>query len=333
MKVSSDGFEILFTLNKGSLQRKCEDGDPDPNCASPPSFMRAQGDSFFCVEDPNCVGPNCHANLLDCEAAEYQQPLYYCVTFKSGDGVCCGSAVEGGWLCLNHHSGSVGDCASQDHLGGRTVFFVGSGCEVCDSLPVQYSLPYGPGEQQLDSSVFKVPVWEFDPLIHEVVSGPVTFSESCVISSSFSSDQAPSSSSSVSVVGSSSSSVLIGDGGDGGEFVVEVSSSSSSLEEDDCSLGMDRSFVSIFDASPETPGLYYGEDGVGEWSIVSIVPIEVSYSSIPFMGELPEYANIFWDGVVVASIFYPPTYIGELFAIKLGGEVRCSVLFVGDIHF
>lgn len=103
--------------------------------------------------------------------------------------------------------------------------------------------------------------------------------------------------------------------------------------QDDCSLGMDRSFIGIQGLNEDMdPEHYFGEDGFGEWSVGSAVPIEIRYSALPFLGFFPDGSNIFWDGVVVASIFYPPNYVGETFAVVIDGEVRCGVVTAADIE-
>jgi hypothetical protein len=95
---------------------------------------------------------------------------------------------------------------------------------------------------------------------------------------------------------------------------------------------MDRSFVGVQGLNEEMdPEHYYGEDGFGEWSVGAGVPIEIRYASLPFTGLFPDGSNIFWNGVVVASIFYPPNYIGEPFAVVIDGEVRCGIVARGDL--
>jgi hypothetical protein len=95
---------------------------------------------------------------------------------------------------------------------------------------------------------------------------------------------------------------------------------------------MDRSIIGVQGLNEEMdPEHYYGEDGFGEWSVGSSLAIEIRYSALPFQGLLPDGSNIFWNGVVVASIFYPPNYVGETFAVVIGGEVRCGVVTLEDI--
>ena len=160
------------------------------------------------------------------------------------------------------------------------------------------------------------------------------------------------SSSSSSLVSDSSSSVEFGDGdggdggdggpgassgseGDGGGSLVSSSSSISSFlvssSSSDSYAHLDASLVTVLDSNPELPGLYYGEDSVNGWVIVSGEGLEFRYEALGFDG-LPLSSNVYLGGEALATIIYPPSYLGNEFCVVRSGVFYCGVVVEGDVN-
>jgi hypothetical protein len=226
--------EILFTLNKGvtAFFKKVlctpentispDNGDlavgffgGDDPCAGQGFLALAEG-SELCVQVPNCevVGAdNCFDSLDECDASVFDPPSFYCVTTGGGSGICCASAIEGGWLCSTEWDPGLATfeaCMADDFSASRKAFFPGQDCSYCSTLPVQLNLPPVGEQVPPGGQLIKILVEEYDPSVHTIVSGPISASDSC---SSSSSSEGGGGSSSSSSVGSSSSSSGGGGGG------------------------------------------------------------------------------------------------------------------------
>jgi hypothetical protein len=149
-------------------------------------------------------------------------------------------------------------------------------------------------------------------------------------SSSSSSEEVSSSSSGEE--GSSSSSGEEGSGGDGGAVDGSSSSESSSSSGLDVFEDLPVSVIAVLDSNPELPGFYYGEDVLNGLAVVSDKLVEFRFEALG-SGDLPLSANFYLGSVPLATINYPPRYLGSRVCLIYLGVTYCGVIVDGDIVF
>jgi hypothetical protein len=89
--------------------------------------------------------------------------------------------------------------------------------------------------------------------------------------------------------------------------------------------------VTVLDSNPELSGLYYGEDQVHSWLAISAEQLEFRYEDI-IAYELPFSSNVWIDGVGVATINYPPAFLGRSFCVVRSGMCYCGTVSENDIY-
>lgn len=101
---------------------------------------------------------------------------------------------------------------------------------------------------------------------------------------------------------------------------------------DNCLTGLAGSLVTVLDAEPDLAGYCYGEDAVNGWIGVSFEPIELRYDTLG-SDDLPSSTDIFVGTVGVATIVFPPAYVGTHFGMIYRGHVYCGTVTEEDIYF
>lgn len=84
-------------------------------------------------------------------------------------------------------------------------------------------------------------------------------------------------------------------------------------------------------ADPDLPEICFGEDVVNGISLASYDPMEIRYEPLGSDG-LPLSTDLFINEVGVATLNFPPAYVGQPFAVVYMGDLYCFTLTEQDVY-